>query len=136
MGVFTCKFHGKEYGELDVFDSGINGCAKCICVDTQVYCNTTRCPGNSTESPTTIPTFPPNPTTETNFEIDNLNGSNPKQDVENVNAISSEELSYKPYQIGSGSVYRNRAHVYIQQLGSIDTQKQIKCSNGSCEDNA
>lgn len=118
---------------MDVFDWGINECAKCICVDTQVYCNTTRCPASSTEPPTSIPIFSTNPTsTETNSEVDDMNVNDPNQDVEDVNAKSSEELTYRPYQFGTGPIYRNRARLYIHQLGKVDTQKQIHCSNEIC----
>lgn len=123
---------------MDVFDSGVNGCAKCICVETRVYCNTTRCPGQSTEPPTSMPTFstyPTNLATETNSEIDDMNVHDPKQEVEQVNAESDEEISYRPYQFGSGTVYRNRARVYIHQLGNgVDVQKQIQCTDRMCSD--
>lgn len=39
----TCNHDGKLYDELDVFVDGVNGCAKCICVDSQIYCNKTNC---------------------------------------------------------------------------------------------
>lgn len=135
LGAFTCKFEGKVYEELDLFDSGINGCAKCICVETHVYCNTTRCPSlkTSTQPSTIIPTFATNLSTESNSEVDDMNVNDPNQDVEDVNAISSEEITYRPYQFGSGSIYRNRAHVYIHHLGrGVDTEKQIQCHNGLC----
>lgn len=64
-----------------------------------------------------------------------MNAIDPKQEVEQVNAESSQELTYRPYQFGSGAVYRNRARVYIHQLrNGVDVQKQIQCSDGMCSD--
>lgn len=112
------------YGELDVFDAGMNGCAKCICIETRIYCNRTRCP-SSTEAPSTT-----TPTSTTNFEVDEQNSYDPNKEVETLNE-PFDEVMYRPIQTGSGTVYRNRARVFIHNLDDDnDTQQQIHCPNG------
>lgn len=117
IGLFTCEFDGKRYGLLDVFDSGVNGCAKCICVETHVYCNASRCHEISTETPTTT-TADPNPINQDNglySEVEDLNGNSLIQQ-EIIDTDSSEETLYNPYQRGIGAPYRNRARVYVHQI--------------------
>lgn len=40
---FTCEHEGKRYRSLEKFNSGPNGCAKCLCVDGKVDCDETLC---------------------------------------------------------------------------------------------
>lgn len=124
IGLFTCQFNGKRYGELDVFDANINGCAKCICIETHVYCNTSRCQGGKTKTPTTLTTTPPSIPIDQKpgpySEVEDLIGNSLVQ-KEIVDSESSEESMYNPYQQGSGAPYRNRAHVYFHQLPVTDS---------------
>lgn len=48
-GWFTCEYEGSIYDELDVFNSGYQGCAWCICVERQIYCNKSKCHESTTE---------------------------------------------------------------------------------------
>lgn len=126
IGLFTCQFNGKRYGELDVFDANINGCAKCICIETHVYCNTSRCHGGTTETPTTLTTtstpIPINQTPGPYSEIEDLNGNSLVQ--QEIVDSDSEEIIYNPYQQGSGAPYRNRAHVYVHQFRIADRDNE------------
>lgn len=100
VGLFTCQFNGKMYGEMGLFDAEVNGCAKCICVETKVYCNRSKCP-ISTELPSKMPIVPSNPhSIDTNTEIDDMTAYDPNQEVENLNTESEEELLYRPNQFG------------------------------------
>lgn len=58
-GLPTCDYEGKKYDELDVFDNGVNGCVKCICVDSQIYCNKTKCKDDTIKPTTKINTMIP-----------------------------------------------------------------------------
>lgn len=104
IGLFTCEYEGKRYGLLDVFDAGINGCAKCICVETHVYCNTSRCQEITTQTPTTT-TTPPNLINEDNgpySEVEDLNGNTLVQQEIN-DSDNSDEIIYSPHQRGIGA---------------------------------
>lgn len=43
VSVQTCKIDGINYREFDKFVSGVDGCAKCICMATNVQCDVTKC---------------------------------------------------------------------------------------------
>lgn len=60
---FTCEYEGKRYRSEDKFNSGVNGCAQCICVNGQVSCDETKCqilvdPPESSTIPTILPKQP------------------------------------------------------------------------------
>lgn len=57
ISVDTCDVDGKHYNEFDHFDSGVDGCAKCICLGDAVRCNAEQClkyTKNQMESSTTL----------------------------------------------------------------------------------
>lgn len=127
LAPFSCEYEGKRYRSLDKFNSGVNGCAQCICVDGRVNCDESKCqifvdpPESSTVTvvqPKYQPPQPPATTTTTKAPVVQTRGSEKGPDLgyyanrlTDVNMNSdkgpSEPMQYMPEQ-----------YQYLQAQGS------------------
>lgn len=56
---FTCVYEGRTYNELDQIYTGYQRCAKCVCVERNVYCDKTKCHESTTQPQFEIITMTP-----------------------------------------------------------------------------
>lgn len=62
---FTCEFEGKRYRTFDKFNTGADGCSKCICIDGRVNCDDSGCHPILVDPPETATVIVPVHTTTT-----------------------------------------------------------------------
>lgn len=123
-GISTCQFEGRTYGELDVFDWGVDGCAKCICVDSQVNCNKSKCRiGPNEEVPKT--------TAQTNHHSQFHSDQNDLE-TNKLNGMNHAEFSRITYDTGSDEQLNSRSRFYLHQLKQTKYLKR-KWSFELCE---